>query len=75
VEEWKTGRLEYWNIGTSFHYSTIPSFRVFTFHHTNIPTSQAPSVASCEEVTSVEGRSAKGHGAKRKEENKDGGSR
>jgi hypothetical protein len=32
LEEWKNGRLEVlenWKIGTSFHYSTIPSFRLF----------------------------------------------
>jgi hypothetical protein len=39
---WNIGRMEYWNnehwkIGTSFHHSTIPPFRVFTFHHSISP--------------------------------------
>jgi len=55
LEDWKTGILEDWKIGTSFHYSTIPSFRVFTFHfsiiplfhHSNTPTPSVFFLTSC----------------------------
>jgi hypothetical protein len=59
MEYCKVERLEYWNIGrlenrkigksenrkigTSFHYSTIPSFRVFTFRLSIIPILQYPN--------------------------------
>jgi hypothetical protein len=50
LEDWNTGRLENRKIGKSEHHSIIPSFRVFTFRFSIIPSfqySNTPSALGC----------------------------